>query len=235
LIPTFLEIKFKANLLVTSLMLNYVCNNLGYYLLKGPMRDPSASYDASKLIQNGAKIWNIFSSGSIRVHAGILLGLLVVLVTWFILYRTNLGYKDRTYGENPKFAKFSGINIPRMMIAVSAIAGAIAGLGASVEISGYYDRLNWASSKGYGWDGIMIAILANNNPKYCIIASAFLAYIRTSADILSVSSTIPSEIVSIAQAIVIIMIAAKGIMHNREKKSIIKNSQAIIESAREGK
>ncbi|MEA5050775.1 MAG: ABC transporter permease [Oscillospiraceae bacterium] len=234
-IPTVLEIKFKANLLVSSLMLNYVCNNIGYYILKGPMRDPKASYDASGLIQQSAKIFKIISSGPLSVHAGPLFGLIAIVLTWFLLYRTTIGFKDRTLGENASFAKFSGINTAKTMLIVTAIAGAISGFGASVEISGYYDRLNWASSKGYGWDGIMIAILANNNPKYVLIAAAFLAYIRTSADILNVSSTIPTEIVSIAQAVVIIMIAAQGFLHNTEKKVIVRNSQAMMNEAKEAK
>lgn len=102
------------------------------------------------------------------------------------------------------------------------------GLGSACEISGFYDRLRWVASPGYGWDAIMIATLARNNPALVIPASMFVAYIRTSADILNISSVVPPEVVEIAQQVVIVLIAAKGLLSSVEKRTIVKNANKQI-------
>ena len=224
LIPSLLNYFFNANILVSSLMLNYVLNYLGNYLVTGPMRDPTAGYEATKRIAQGARLPKFISDGAAQVHIGLLIGLLVVVVAWFLLYKSNFGYESRTVGANRAFAKFSGINIPKVIIMGAVIAGSMTGLGAACEISGFYDRLRWVASPGYGWDAVMIATLAYNNPKVVIPAALFVAYIRTSADMLNISSVVPPEVVEIAQQVVIVMIAAKGLLKGIEKRNIVRNA-----------
>lgn len=225
LIPSLLNYTFNANILVCSLMLNYIINLLGNYLVTGPMRDPTAGWEASAKIATTAKLPKFINQGAAQVHIGLLIGLAVVVVAWFLLYKSKFGYESRTVGSNRSFAKFSGINIGKVVVMGSVVAGAMAGLGAACEISGYYDRLQWNTSPGYGWDAIMIATLAHNNPKFVIPAAMFVAYIRTSADILNITSVVPIEVVEIAQQVVIVMIAARGLLSAVEKKSIVKNAK----------
>lgn len=224
LIPAILNYKFKANMLVCSLMLNYVCNLLGNYIVTGPMKDPEAGWEASKKIALSAKLPKFINIGPAQVHIGLLIGLLVVFVTWFLLYKSSFGYESRTVGANQSFARFSGINVGKIVVLGSVAAGCVAGLGSACEISGYYERLQWANSTGYGWDAVMIATLAHNNPKFVIPAAAFLAYVRTSADVLNLTSVVPIEVVEIAQQVVIVMIAARGLLHGLEKKSVVSNA-----------
>ena len=225
LIPSTLKLKFNANIVVSSLMLNYVVNWLGNYLICGPWRDPSCATEATLPIAETAKLTIILKGGGQKVHAGIVIALVLSVVTWFILYKTNFGYQSRTAGQNNNFAKFSGINVGKVIIVGSILAGLLCGIGATAEINGVYRRMDWDKSTGYGWDGIMIACLAGNNPLLCIPAAAFLAYIRTAADILNMSSSIPIEIVNIVQQVVIIMIAARSLLSKPEKKAIVENAK----------
>lgn len=233
LIPSLLNYLFDANILVTSLMLNYVCNYLGNYLVTGPMRDPTAGYEATARIASSARLPKFINVGSAQVHIGLLIGLVVVVVAWFLLYKSKFGYESRTVGTNRAFARFSGINIRNVIIMGSVVAGIMTGLGSACEISGFYDRLRWVASPGYGWDAIMIATLAHNNPAVVVPASLFVAYIRTSADILNITSSVPPEVVEIAQQVVIVLIAAKGLLRGAEKRSIIKNANKQIACAKE--
>lgn len=225
LIPALLNHMFNANILVCSLMLNYVLNYLGNYLVTGPMRDPNAGWEASYKIAQSAKLPKFINIGSAQVHIGLLIGVAVVVVAWFLLYKSNFGYESRTVGANRAFAKFSGINIGKVVVMGSVAAGVMAGLGSACEIAGYYDRLQWNTSPGYGWDAVMIATLAHNNPKFVIPAAMFVAYVRTSADVLNITSVVPIEVVEIAQQVVIVMIAARGLMRGFEKRAVIRNAQ----------
>ena len=225
LIPSVLKLKFNADIVVCSLMLNYIVNWFGNYLICGPWRDPSCATEATAPIASTAKLTIFLKGGGQKVHTGILIAIGLSVITWFILYKTNFGYQSRTAGQNNNFAKFSGINVGKIVILGSIIAGCLCGIGATAEINGVYRRMEWDKSIGYGWDGIMIACLAGNNPLLCIPAAAFLAYVRTAADILNMSSSIPTEIVNIVQQVVIIMIAAKNLLAKSEKKAIIENAK----------
>jgi len=229
MIPAILELKFNANIVVCSLMLNYIINLLGNYLISGPMREPGFSKEATRLIQESAKLPILANVGGQKLHFGIIIGILCCIIGWFIIYRTDFGYETRTVGKNPNFAKFSGINVGKVIVIGSLIAAIFCGIGATSEINGYYRRMEWEASTGYGWDGIMIAILAGNNPLLCIPSAAFLSYIRTSADVLNMQSNLPVEIVSVVQQVIIIMVAARGLLSKVEKKAIVENAKKQVE------
>ena len=225
IIPAILDLKFNANIVVCSLMLNYITTSLGNYLITGPMRDQGYSKEATKVIAQSAKLPIIWNAGGQKVHLGIIIGIVCCIVAWFIIYKTKFGYEARTVGQNPNFAKFSGINVGKVILLGSLLAAVFCGIGATSEINGYYRRMEWDNPTGYGWDGIMIAILAGNNPLLVIPGAAFLAYIRTSADVLNMTSNIPTEIVNVVQQVVIIMIAAKGLLSKSENKAIVANAK----------
>ncbi len=229
LIPAILELKFNANIVVCSLMMNYILTSLGNYLITGPMRDQGYSKEATKVIASSAKLPIIFNAGGQKVHLGIVIGIVCCVIAWFIIYKTNFGYEARTVGQNPEFARFSGINVGKVIVLGSLIAAIFCGLGATSEINGYYRRMEWDNPTGYGWDGIMIAILAGNNPLLVIPGAAFLAYIRTSADVLNMTSNIPTEIVNVVQQVVIVMIAAKGLLSKSMNKAIVANAKRNAE------
>ncbi len=229
LIPAILQVKFNANIVVSSLMLNYVCTFFANYLVTGPFRDPGAGYEATYLVADSAKLAKV-SLGGGQFHVGIFIALAAVALTWFILFKTTFGYQCRTVGANSRFAHFSGIKVAKVILLSSIVAGFLTGIGGATEVSGYYARLNWVASPQYGWDGIMVATLARNNPIGALAASAFLAYIRTSADVLNITSVVPVEIVEIAQQVIIVMIAARGLLYSFEKKAIVKNARKQMES-----
>ena len=230
LIPAVLEIKFNANIVVCSLMLNYIMNYFGNYLICGPLREPGFSKEATRLIADSAKLPVLLNIGGQKLHLGIVIGIVCCIIGWFIIYKMKFGYEARTVGQNPNFAKFSGINVSKVIIVGSALAAIFCGIGATAEINGYYRRLEWEASVGYGWDGIMVAILAGNNPLFCIPGALFLAYIRTSADVLNMTSNIPIEIANVVQQVVIIMIAAKGLLDKPQQKAIIANAKKQAEA-----
>jgi len=232
-IPAIMHTKFKTIMFISALMLNYVIDNIVKYLLHGPLRDPASGFEATKKIAESSKLFTLFSSKATDVHVGLLLGFVVVFLTYFIIFRTSYGQKLRTIGANRAFATFSGIKVEKMIIITCLIGGAIAGLGGATEVCGIYTRVNWEACPSYGSDGIMIAMIAHNNPLLVPFASLFLAYIRTSAEALNMYTSIPIEIVQIIQAIVISFVAASAFLQDLEHRTIIKNSQAMAKKVGE--
>ena len=228
-IPAFMHVKFGVLTVVSSLMINYVSLYLGLYLILNFFRDPAAGYEASFKFANSALLPAIVPKTNI--HVGLIIGIFVVIFGYVLLYKSTFGYSIRMIGQNQKFAQYSGVKVGSVIILAQLAAGFIAGMGGSIEVLGMYKRFGYSGFTNHGWDGIMIAVLARNNPKYVPFAVLFLSYIRTAADVLNKTSTVPIEVVKIIQAVVIIFVAAESFLSGWEHKSIVKNSQKLAQEA----
>ena len=225
LVPGLLKAKLKASDLVSSLMMNYVAYFLGLYLINYHFRDKGAGFLVSRRLPETAWFGQ-FVDGT-RIHWGILLSLLFAFAAYFFLYHTTLGYEIRTTGFNQKFAKYGGIDIIKVIILSQVIAGFIAGVGGVTEVMGIHRRFNWQNSPGYGWDGVVVAIIGRNHPLLIIFAALFLSYLRVGGQILNLMADVPSELVSVIQAIIILLITAEAFLSRLKYKITLR--QAINE------
>lgn len=222
-IPAIMHVKYNVVTIVSALMMNYVALYGGLYIILNPLRDPSAGFEASFSFAKTAILPRVF--GNERLHIGLLIGFVVVIISSIILFKRPFGYSIRTIGANKKFANYSGIPVNKTIVLTSLLSGAIAGMGGTVETLGNYSRFVYSGFTNHGWDGIMLAVLCRNNPKAIPFAAFFLAYLKTSADSLNLTSKIPPEIISVIQAIIIIFIAAERFLAKWEHKTIVTNSQ----------
>lgn len=222
-LPGILYVKRGVMVVVSSLMINYVSLYLGLYLMLNVLRDPAAGFVGSYPFAESARL-PVIIPGT-RVHLGLVLGIAVVVLGYVILYKTKYGYQIRTIGSNQQFALYSGIPVGATIITCQLLAGAMAGLGGASEVLGLYNRFSYAGLTSHGWDGVMLAILARNNPKAIPFAALFLAYIRTGADVLNRMSSIPTEVVKVVQAVVIVLVCAEGLLRKTEYRAIVKHSQ----------
>ncbi len=218
-IPGFLKTKCNANELVTSLMLNYVMLFLGLYIITEFFYDPSMNSTYSYKFPSSMFLLRILPGTRINISVFIIGAATFVL--WLILNKTPFGYKVTLVGSNGRMARYSGMNTDSVIIASQFIGGMFAGLGGSVELFGMYKRFQYTSLTSYGWDGILIAIVARYKAKYVPLAAIFLAYLRTGAGIMSRNTDMPYEIIAIIQSVVIVLVSAKVILAEYRKKVIM--------------
>ncbi|WP_067139391.1 ABC transporter permease [Oceanivirga salmonicida] len=223
LIPAILKVVWNANEIVSSLMLNYIILYLGTYILQYYLLDTTAGYSATHKFLKSAKLPILLSKT--RIHFGIIIALILVVVTYIFVYKNKYGYEIRILGQNINFAKYTGISVGGTIILSQIIGGFIAGIGGAIEVLGMYTRFSWVALPGYGFDGIIIAILSKNNPLFVPLAAFFLAYLRIGADIMSRRTDVAPEVVSIVQAMIILLIAAKMFLSKYKNRKIIENSQ----------
>lgn len=228
MIPMILKLKYDADLFVGSLMLNYVLLYLGLYILNYVIRDPQVGMAASYEIAD-ATMLGILVKGT-KIHTGFIIVIVAIVLGYLFLDKTHWGYQMKLVGSNPKFARYSGVNITKMCLLASFIGGALSGLGGAVEILGRNQRFQWMGLPGFGWDGILIATIAGFKPKFVPIAALFIAYIRTGADIMNRSSDVASELVIVIQSFMILLIAAKGFLSGTHQKLLVKNVKAKANS-----
>lgn len=221
-IPGALKIRWGSSELVSSLMFNYIAFFLGLYLINYLLRDVTAGAMVSFPLTQSARLARIIPKT--RIHTGLLVAVLTILVMGVFTYRTRWGYRIRVLGTNIEFARYSGINTNLTIVMSQVLGGFLAGMGGSIELLGMYRRFEWQTLPGYGWTGIIVAILAHNNPFYVPLAALFLAYMRIGSDIMSRSTDMPNEFVAIIQGIIIILIAASSFLSKQRHKMVVREA-----------
>ena len=214
--------KFHSLTIVTSLMINYICLYLGQYFINHQLWDVTTGYQASFKFLETALLPKLFTKTNI--HAGLFLAVAVVIFGHILLEKSTFGYKLKLVGINPDFSRYSGINVTAVIIGCQLIGGALAGMGGAVEQLGMYKRFEYSGLSGHGFDGVMIAVIAGNNPKYVPIAALFLAYVNVGAETMARMSDVPPEVVSIVQSVIIMFVVAEKFLANWKHKVIAKQS-----------
>lgn len=224
LIPAALRMKYDASEIVSSLMLNYVALYFGLFLIRTFVRNPESGELQSLEFRSAAVLPRIVPRT--RIHLGLIVAAVCVVAAYFFLFRSRSGYKVRMAGENPRFARYSGIKIVSSILLAQAVAGLIAGIGGASEMLGMFTRFKWPGLPGYGWDGIIVATLARNNPANVVWGALFLAYMRVGADIMCRMTDMQNEVVSIIQGVVIILVVADGFLAAWRKRIVFREATA---------
>jgi simple sugar transport system permease protein len=229
LIPGFLKSRWGASELVASIMLNYVLFRLGMYFLIYHLKDPSVGALVSREIHPSSTLPQFLPPT--RLNVGLLVLGLTITFCYYFLYRSHKGYEARMVGLNSKFAGYSGISIAGVVLLAQVLSGAIAGLGGAVEILGVFRRFQWLASPGYGFDGVIIAILSRNNPLLVPFGALFLAYLRTGADVMAMYSDVTSEMVSLIQAVIILLVTAEAFLSGYRHRMVVKEAKRRASAA----
>lgn len=223
LIPGILRVKCYANELVTSLMLNYVLLYLGLYVVINFLHDPAMNANYSHPFPENMLLARIIPGT--RINTGTVIALAAVVFVYILLNHTSFGYKVTMVGKNSRMAAAAGIHVGRTIILSQLIGGMLTGLGGAVELLGMYKRFQYPGLPGFGWDGVLIAIVAQFKPQLIPLSAFFLAYLRIGADIMSRESDVPSEIIAIIQATVIVLISAQAILKHYQHRQIAKQAK----------
>ncbi len=224
-IPGVLKHKLGASELVTSLMLNYLCFNTVSYVIKNIYRDASAGFTVSYVFEESAQMTKVDPLYRLTIGE-VAIAIMVVVGMYLFLYNTRWGYTIRTAGQNMSFVKFSGLSTGFAVVGSQMIGGMIAGLGGATEMLSLYTRFEWQALLGYGWDGVIVAIFAKNNPKYVPIAAIFLAYLRIGGDIMMRRTDVQMEIIEVVQALLIILLVAERFLSSMHHKMVVKDALA---------
>ncbi|MEG0307841.1 MAG: ABC transporter permease [Clostridium sp.] len=219
----FLKAKWNASELVISLMFNSILYGIGLYILNYYFKETNTTTLQSVKMQSTALLDNILPGT--RIHSGLIIAIATVIIIHLFMYKTRWGYELRMTGINKEFAKYSGINTGKVIIMASVIAGAVAGIGGSVEILGMYDRFKWSALPGLGFDGALIAMLAKNKPSNIILSAFFLAYIRIGADLMARMTNVPAEMVGIMQGLIILLISGRKFMEGYKNRALLKEAK----------
>ncbi|MHA1983729.1 MAG: ABC transporter permease subunit [Candidatus Hodarchaeales archaeon] len=208
-IPGLLKAYTGAHEVITTIMLNIIAGIFTFYLVNNPFLDTQSidAYGQTDKIVGSARIPLIFPDINTSLNWTIIFVVITVIFSHFLLYKTNLGYKIRAVGLSATASESAGIDSKRTIVIAMTIAGAIAGLAGTFIVMGlepYRYRNNQEST--FGFDGIAVALIGQNNPFPLIFGALIFGFLRQSGQNLELTRT-PPEIILIFQAIIILFVA----------------------------
>jgi simple sugar transport system permease protein len=204
LVPTFLKTRFGVDEVVTTLLLNFIVLLWVSMLLEGALKDPMGlGWPKSARLISEARLPRMVEG--LRLHWGFGLALISALVVWVIQMRTTLGYEMRAVGLNKEAARFAGIPVGAVLIKTALLSGGLAALAGFSEVAGLKGSLTLDISPGFGYTGIIVAMLALLNPLGVVVAALFVAGIFVGADSMSRAAGVPTYLADIMLALALLL------------------------------
>lgn len=228
ILPGVLKAKWNTNEFVVSMMFNSVLTYFGLYILYNFIRDPKSGFVASYKIPEAAKL-PVILEGT-KVHLGLIIALVMTVLVYLFMYKTKWGFAIRMVGINKKFAEYAGINTFVVILMCQVIGGIIAGIGGTTEVLGMYSRFQWTDSPMLGFDGLTVSILAGYNPALVPLCALFMAFLRVGTDVMARVTDVPSEVVSIIQGVVMLLVTATAFLANWKHKMVVHSSKKTMDA-----
>ena len=231
-IPGFLKAKLNINEIITTLMMNYIAYKwLEFFVVVGPWSigdfESTGNFPASatwpRLTQY---VKSIPAFAGLTAHPGIFLGIAAAILLAWILYRSRWGYQIRVIGENPKAARYAGINLGRNIILVMALSGALAGLAGMNEVAALR-ILSGRFQRGYGFTGVIVAWLARLNPIAAILVSFLFGGLLVGTKLIQ-----PQGIASMLQGVILFVVVGTELLF-RYRVRVEKVDHSILPSSGE--
>ena len=206
--PALLKARLGVDEVVTTLLLNFIVLLLVSLMLDGPMKDPIAmGWPQSVALMGELELSKLVEQT--RVHSGLLIAAALAVAVWVLMKYTVLGFDIRAVGANARAAAFAGVPVTRTVVLVAMLSGALAGLAGAIEVAGRTSYLTLDMSPGYGYSGIVIAMLAGLHPLGVVAASVFVAGVLVGADSMSRAIGVPTYIadVIVAASLISVLVA----------------------------
>ena len=201
-IPCFLKAVSGAHEVVTTIMLNYIALNILAAFVAGPLRVPKAPAPVTFDVGHAALPVIFGRTG----HIGILIAAIAVVVVWWLLYRTTLGFEIRTAGANPDAARYAGMRPRRLVMLTMAFSGALAGMAGAGELLGVTHQTQTSFATSVGFDAIAVALLARSNPLAIIPAAILFGAMRAGAGQMQIEAKTPRELVDVLQSVILLVL-----------------------------
>ena len=210
LVPALLRVRLGIDEVVTTLLLNPVALLIVQALLHGPWKDPETGFPESPRIAKAAEfppLSDFFPLiGKSRLHLGFVIAIVLIVIAWYVLSRTSTGLRVRAVGLSPHGARFAGIKVERTLLRVALVSGAIAGVAGVSEVAGIQFRLTEGVSPGFGYTGIVVAMLGGLTMPGVLMAGLLLGDLSVGASSAVRSLQIPSQLGDVVQGTLLLVV-----------------------------
>lgn len=220
MIPALMKVYLDTNEVVSTLLLNFIAALYIEYLVTGPLRDPKAgtNLNASAILNKNTWLPRISFFDPSSANIGFYIAIAVMIILTFIFFRTAFGHEIKIVGSNPVLAKYAGMKPKKTILQVMAMSGAIAGIIGAIEVTAVQHRLLAGFNPDFGFDGIVVSLLANNHPVGVLFSGIFFGALKNGGINMERITDVPSAVTDIVTAIIFITISAKFVFPKLKRK-----------------
>lgn len=213
-IAGWLKAKLGVHEVISTIMLNYIAINFEQYCLNYPLKAPGFN-PQTPAVAESVRLGKLLDV-RVPLNYGFVIAIIAVFIIWFILEKTVLGYHIKAVGCNPSAAENNGINVKKVIFLTLGISGFLAGLGGVERVLGGVGQYAYKTgiTATYGFDGIAVALLGKNNPIGALLAAILFAALRVGGRSMQFNTNIPSQMIIMIQAIIILLIAAENMIRS---------------------
>jgi general nucleoside transport system permease protein len=220
-IAATLRRRFGVLEVISTIMLNFVALFLISYLVRGPLQEPTHAYPQTIPLAVAARLPRIPGAG--RLHAGLVIAVVVLLAAGWVMRRTAAGFRVLAVGDNPFAAASAGlIDTRRIAFNVLLVSGALAGLAGAIEVLGVTYALYEDISPGYGYTAIAVALLAGLDPWRAILSAIGFAALEAGAGAMQRDAGVPATFAAVIEAIMIL-----GVIAIQARRTVSRRNNAI--------
>ncbi len=210
LVPTFLKVRLGVDEVVTTLLLNFVVLLFVQMMLEGPLKDPmGGGWPQSEPVLDEAVLPPLVER--MRLHGGLVIGIVACAAAHILLAQTAIGLRIRAVGENATAASYAGIPMLWTMLVVGALSGGLAGLAGASEVAGLKGYLTADLSRGFGYAGIVVAMVAGLQPLAVIPSAILVAGVFVGADTMSRTVGVSNYIADLIVALALLCVLVSGL------------------------
>jgi ABC-type uncharacterized transport system permease subunit len=206
-LSAFFKVAFRVDEVISTVMLNYIIvYALSLLLLHGPWSEAGGFFEQTAKVDPSSQLPLLISKT--RLHLGFLVALIVAGLVHIMMARTPLGYEVRGAGSNLRALEVQGTNTKRLILVVMLISGGLAGLAGVTEVYGVHYRLKAGAISGYGYAGIIIAILGQLRPAGIVIAALLFGGLVNGGTLMQIKTGVPSALIYAIEAIILLFFLA---------------------------
>lgn len=217
-VPGILKARLAVNEILSTIMMNSIAQQLMYLLIRGPMMDPAGIAAGTFLAQSARlpqQVWLPRLIPQTLLHAGVIIAVILAVLAYIFLWRTTIGYRIRAVGFNPDASRYAGINVPFYQALSMTLAGGFAGLAGAVEVIGVQHRLLDGITSGYGFTGIVAALLGGLHPLALIPASVLFGGLLVGANEMQRAVQVPSSLITAILGLVVLFVSGAALWTRR--------------------
>lgn len=202
IIPAYFKTKFGTNETLFTLMLNYIALYMIKFFTEGPWRDPASSgFPKIATFTENARLDQIFG-----VHAGWLIGLVLVVILFIYLKFTKHGYEISVVGESENTARYAGMNVKKIVLRTMFISGAICGIAGMTQVTGAAYTLGEGVAGGVGFTAITVAWLSKLNPAIILVVTILFSMLEKGCSVMQSTFGLSAAVSGILQGIILFFI-----------------------------
>ena len=221
-LPAYLQAKRGSHIVITTIMFNFIAAGvLNFFLVDvlkpaGSMDPASANFPASTHLPTFQDIASIIgfekAFKSAPANVSFFIALLACLATWYLIWRTPLGYEIRALGKSGAAARYAGVRPVKIIMIAMMVSGALCGMMAINTTQGESERLILNFTEGAGFIGIAVALMGRSHPVGVLLAALLFGFLYQGGAELALWTKIPRELIVVIQALVILFTGALSLM-----------------------